>query len=106
MTMTETMTETKRPPHQWPADDLSAGQAQAALRSFLSTRGHCPEDFALEIDHESQLSELLGLPDRLVTVRRRSTGHERLYAAGSASSWLAELLQDLDDGQFGPRGDR
>jgi hypothetical protein len=103
--MLTTMTTTARPRHLWPVDHLSVDQAQAALRSFLSTLGHCSDDFALEVDPESQLSALLGLPDRLVTVRRVSTGHERLYAVGAASSWLAELLQDLEDGQFGPSGD-
>lgn len=93
------------PRHQWAVHELNADQAQAAFRSFLSTFGHCAEDFALEIDRESQLSVLLGLPDRLITVRRMSTGYERLYATGGSSSWLAELLQDLEDGRFGRRDD-
>lgn len=80
---------------------LSAAQADAALRSFLHTLGHDPADFVLEVDAESQLSELLGLDDRMVTVRRVSNGTERLYAAGRHSLWLAELLQDIEGGCFG-----
>jgi hypothetical protein len=87
--------------HQWAIGEMTGEQAQAAFRSFLSTLGHDARDFALEIDHESQLSDMLGLADRLLTVRRLSTGEERLYAAGPHTSWLAALLQDLEDGHFG-----
>jgi hypothetical protein len=80
---------------------LSPAQAGAALRSFLHALGHDPADFELEVDAESQLSELLGLDDRMVTVRRVSNGTERLYAAGRHSSWLAELLLDIEGGCFG-----
>lgn len=75
----------------------------AALRGFIDAIGHRPEDFSVEIDHESQLSDVLGLPDRLVTVRRVSTGHERLYSVNATSPWLADVLQDLEDGRFGQK---
>ncbi len=35
-----------------------------------------------------------------VTIRRKSTGAEKIYAAGHGSSWPAEFEQDLRQGFF------
>lgn len=92
--------------HHWPQDGrqgLSARQASAAMRGFLDALGHDASDFELQLQRESSLGAWLGNGDpRMVAVRRRSTGDQRLYAAGPHSSWLAELLQDLEGGRFGP----
>lgn len=98
----------RRPVHHWPQDrrqGLSTGQASAAMRGFLDALGHDASDFELHVQRESPLAAWLGAGDHhMVAVRRRSTGDERLYAAGPHSSWLAELLQDLEGGRFGPPG--
>lgn len=74
---------------------------RAVLNSFLVAFGHRPGDFEVRIDEHSPVGTLLGLDDRLVTVRRVSTGVERLYVANSYSSWLAELLHDVNAGHYG-----
>lgn len=72
------------------------------LKSFLAAFGCDPEDFEVHVDEDAQLSRLLGLDDRFVTVRQRSSRMERLYVASAYSSWLAELLQDVRAGHFKP----
>lgn len=71
------------------------------LNSFLSAFGHDPADFEIRVDEDSQLSKLLGLDDRFITVTRLSNGIERLYVATSYASWLAELLNDVSAGHYG-----
>lgn len=89
--------------HVWPGLDagMSAPQACAAMRAALANGGHDPRDFELSLDEESQLNALLGISERLLTVRRRSNGEERLYSAGAHTPWLAELLHDVASGLFG-----
>jgi hypothetical protein len=82
------------------AHSLSA-MNRAVLNSFLAAFGHEPADFEVRIDERSPVGALLGLDDRLVTVRRASTRAERLYVANSYSSWLAELLYDVNAGHYG-----
>jgi hypothetical protein len=50
------------------------------------------------VDEDAQLSRLLGLDDRFVTVRQRCSRAERLYVASAYSSWVAELLNDVRAG--------
>lgn len=45
------------------------------------------------------LSELMGLPDSVVTVRRRSTGSERIYP--DDPDWIDSMFTDLAEGRFG-----
>lgn len=45
------------------------------------------------------LSALLGLPDAVVSVRRRSTGIERLYPEDS--EWGDSMFTDWAEGRFG-----
>ena len=70
------------------------------LGGLLRSWGHDAEDFEVEEDQSSELARLFGLGGGLVIVRRRSTGEERLYAAGIGSAWFGTLLMDLARGHF------
>jgi hypothetical protein len=76
------------------------GDKAAAIRTLLSARGMDPRDFDIEDDARSGISQLLGLAGGIVSLRRRSTGEIRVYAAGPGSAWFAALCADLDRGYF------
>ena len=82
----------------------SAPASPVRLRFCDSLRasGFDVSDFEIEEDASPGLSRMLGTTDRLVTVRRRSTGDERLYAAGPGRPWFALALMDVEQGCFGP----
>ena len=67
----------------------------------LRARGFDAGDFVIEEDATPDMSRVLGTGDSLVTVRRRSTGDERLYVDGQGSAWFALALMDLEQGHFG-----
>ena len=71
-----------------------------AVRHLLHARGLDMRDFDLEEDSHSGISQLLGLVGGILTVRRRSTGEIRVYAAGPGSAWFATISADLDRGYF------
>ena len=77
------------------------GEASAALGSLLRSRGFDLADFDVIEDADSDLVHLLGLVGGIVSVRRISTGEERLYTTGPGSAWFAALLMDLEHGHFG-----
>ena len=79
-------------------DDITTS---AALGSLLRSRGFDLADFEIAEDQDSDLVNLLGLVGGIVTVRRISTGEERLYTTGPGSAWFAALLMDLEQGLFG-----
>ena len=81
-----------------PACDPSKSSAVDAL---LHARGFAAQDFEVAEDRSREIADSLGLPSGAVTVRRHSTGDERVYAAGVGSTWYAALSADLDDGHFG-----
>lgn len=87
-------------PMQSPISQMSRAQARSAMHSFLSTMGYQASDFTVSMKHASWLSGVLGWKDHFLTVRCRSTGHERVYSAGPFSPWLAELLRDVELGAF------
>jgi hypothetical protein len=90
--------------HHWPkggvGNGMSEQQATAAMRAFLHAMGRDATDFELQMD-DGPLSGYVPTDDRLLTVVRRSTGLERLYSAGPHSAWLAELISDVEGGEFG-----
>jgi hypothetical protein len=91
--------------HNWPApkEGLSELQAEAAMRGFLHATGWDAADFQLHVA-PAPLDPRPSRPrDRIVTVRRLSTGDERLYYDGPFSAWYAQLLQDVERGVFGAR---
>jgi hypothetical protein len=71
-----------------------------ALDAALSTRGYETDDFRVEEDRSSELSNLLGIVGGVLRVRCRSTGEERIYSIGSGSAWLGIFLMDLAKGHF------
>ena len=71
-----------------------------ALRHMLQARGLDVRDFDIEEDSKSGISQLLGLAGGILTLRRRSTGEIRVYAAGPGSTWFASIATDLDRGCF------
>jgi hypothetical protein len=77
------------------------GDAASALGTLLRSRGFDLDDFHIVEDQDSDLVHLLGLVGGVVTVRRISTGEERLYTTGPGSAWFAALLMDLEQGHFG-----
>lgn len=76
------------------------GEKILALRRMLAARGLDERDFDLEEDSHSGISQLLGLSGGIVSMRRRSTGEIRVYAAGPGSAWYAAICADLDRGYF------
>lgn len=76
------------------------GDKALALRQMLQARGLDARDFDIEEDTRSGISQLLGLPGGIITLRRRSTGEIRVYAAGPGSAWYATIAMDLDRGYF------
>ena len=77
------------------------GNTAKALRALLRSRGFDTHDFEIDESQASELGDLLGISDGIVTVRRKSTGEERLYTTGPGATWLAALLIDLEQGHFG-----
>lgn len=71
-----------------------------ALHSVLRAHGLDAADFDFE-EHESGFAELLDGGGRILAVRCRSTGEERLYATGTDSAWLGAFIMDLGSGHFG-----
>ena len=72
-----------------------------ALHGLLRANGLAADDFVFE-EHDSGFVDLLGSGGRILSVRRRSTGDERLYATGPDSAWLGAFTMDLGSGHFGP----
>lgn len=77
-----------------------SGDKTVAIRTLLASRGLDARDFDIEEDAHSGISQLLGLSGGIVSLRRRSTGEIRVYAAGPGSAWFAALCADLDRGYF------
>jgi hypothetical protein len=75
------------------------------LDSVLRAHGFDAGDFEIA-EHETDFTDLLGQGSRIIAVRRRSTGEERLYATGPDTAWLGAFMMDLGCGHFGrmPRG--
>ena len=72
----------------------------ATLRQLLRSRGIDDADFEIVEDTRSGIGQLLGMAGGILSVRRRSTGEIRVYAAGAGSTWLAAVTADLDRGYF------
>ena len=68
---------------------------------FARARGYNAGDFDIEEDRSDTLAGVLATSSPLVSVRRRSTGVERVYVGGHG--WLAASMLDLDGGYFGTR---
>jgi hypothetical protein len=71
-----------------------------ALNAALRSRGFAVDDFALEEESSSRLSDELGIVGGLLKIRCRSTAEERIYSSGSGSAWLGAFLMDLGRGHF------
>jgi len=76
------------------------GDKQLTVQRLLAARGLDAHDFEIEEDAHSGISQLLGLAGGIVSLRRRSTGEIRVYAAGPGSAWFAAICADLDRGYF------
>ncbi|MDC6170781.1 hypothetical protein [Paucibacter sp. XJ19-41] len=75
-------------------------QLWPTLVSTLELAGFDPVDFEMSEGAPKELAAI-GLPDRLLTVRRRSTGHRQLYAVAPGCPWLFNAFADLTAGRFG-----
>ena len=78
----------------------TTGDKQLTVQRLLASRGLDARDFEIEEDAHSGISQLLGLAGGIVSLRRRSTGEIRVYAAGPGSAWFAAICADLDRGYF------
>lgn len=76
------------------------GDKRLNVQQLLASRGLDARDFDIEEDAHSGISQLLGLAGGIVSLRRRSTGEIRVYAAGPGSAWFAAICADLDRGYF------
>jgi hypothetical protein len=72
-----------------------------AFDRLVRSRGMNAGDFEIAEDISHELGDILGAAGRIVVVRRRSNGIERLYSSGPGSAWLGALVGDLDQGLFG-----
>jgi hypothetical protein len=70
------------------------------LRRLLAARHLDVRDFEIEEDARSGIGHLLGLSGGIISLRRRSTGEIRVYAAGPGAAWYAAICADLDSGYF------
>lgn len=76
------------------------GDKIQVVQRMLTARGLDARDFEIEEDARSGISQLLGLAGGIVSLRRRSTGEIRVYAAGPGSAWYAAICSDLERGYF------
>jgi hypothetical protein len=82
--------------------DPAPSAAVSALHRVLRAHGLEVENFEFAEHEASGLADLLGgPPERILAVRCRSTGEERLYASGPDSAWLGAFMMDLGSGHFG-----
>jgi hypothetical protein len=70
------------------------------LHSLLRAHGLDAADFEFE-EHDSGFADVLGGSGRIVSVKCRSSGEERLYATGPDSAWLGAFMMDVGSGHFG-----
>lgn len=74
------------------------------LSGLLHAWGQDANDFEMEEDRSPALAQLFGGSGGILVVRRRSTGEERLYAAGHGSAWFGTLQMDFSRGHFAAAG--
>ncbi|MDT8999027.1 hypothetical protein RQP53_07080 [Paucibacter sp. APW11] len=77
------------------------GKLWSTLSGTLKLAGFEPNDFEMSVGAPAEMSGLLSSPDRLLTLRRRSTGHKQLYAVAPGCPWLFTAFADLTAGRFG-----
>lgn len=80
--------------------DLAQEQRWASLANTVKLAGFEPSDFEMSEGAPRELASV-GLPDQLLTLRRRSTGHRQLYAVAPGCPWLFTAFADLTAGRFG-----
>jgi len=81
-------------------DRTAPTHRRAVIVTTLLASGFDPRDFEFEETPRPSLGAVQ-LTDTMLTVRRRSTGDERLYMAGDGLPWFALVADDLHQGRFG-----
>ena len=76
------------------------GNNEQTVRTLLRQWGYEPIDFTIEEHYGAGIANMLGLDGGILTVRRISTGEERLYATGVGSAWFGAFFMDLGWGHF------
>ncbi len=71
------------------------------LSGTLALAGFEPADFELNDAAPDEIARRLSLPDQLILLRRRSTGHKQLYSVAPGCPWLFTAFADLTAGRFG-----
>jgi hypothetical protein len=71
------------------------------LHSLLRAHGFDVDGFEFAEHESSGLADLLGGSERIIAVKCRASGEERLYATGPDSAWLGAFMMDLGSGHFG-----
>ena len=72
-----------------------------ALHSLIRAHGLEVANFEFAEHESSGLADMLGGSERIVAVKCRTSGEERLYATGPDSAWLGAFMMDLGSGHFG-----
>lgn len=85
-------------PHPAAAD----GELQSAALAMLQTAGLDAADFRVSADVVPDPLSHLESSATFLTIAQRSTGQRACYFAGMHSTWLAQLVIDLDAGRFAP----
>ncbi len=93
----------KQYPMQEPPTESAQSLFWPTLAGTLKLAGFEPQDFEMSEDAPEELRSA-GLPDRLLTLRRRSTGHRQCYAVAPGCPWLFTAFADLTAGRFGAPG--
>lgn len=83
-----------------PDPAFARAQLWSSLANTVKLAGFEPSDFEMSEGRPREL-QAAGLSDRLLTVRRRSTGHKQLYAVAPGCPWLFTAFADLTAGRFG-----
>jgi hypothetical protein len=81
-------------------DRTAPKHRRAVIITTLLASGFDPRDFEVEETARPSLGAVQ-LTDTMLTVRRRSTGDERLYMVGEVMPWFALVADDLHQGRFG-----
>jgi hypothetical protein len=80
---------------------LAGAEYDCAIRAIVNA-GHEPAKFVLEERcAEVQLAGGTSHRYKLVSVRRLTAGHQRLYNTGARGEWPFEFERDLETGIYG-----
>ena len=81
--------------------DAPVSERWNELSGTLALAGFEPADFEMSHSAPDEVARHLSMPDQLIMLRRRSTGHKQLYSVAPGCPWLFSAFADLTAGRFG-----